>query len=114
MLMGRRALGKRREERREERRAPMPPARLSRRDDEEKGHGDAGSPILGIKSRFPGVSRTAFSVFRVPHLRGPGWLYATLARLSPWRGGPVVLPDGRVTRRLTSSAPAGFAAGGCR
>jgi hypothetical protein len=67
-----------------------------------------------MKSRFPGVSRTAISDFRVPHLRGPGWLYASLARLSDLSRGPVVLPDGRVTRRLTSSTPAGFAAGGCR
>jgi hypothetical protein len=28
--------------------------------------------------------------------------------------GPVVLPDGRITRRFTSSAPAGFAASECR
>ena len=38
-----------------------------RRVDAKTRHGDAGSPILGIKSRFPGVSRPAISVFRVPH-----------------------------------------------
>jgi hypothetical protein len=34
--------------------------------------------------------------------------YATCARLSPLGGGPVVLPDGRTTRRFISSTRAGF------
>jgi hypothetical protein len=51
-----------------------------RRVDAKKRHGDAGSPILGIKSR---------------------WLLATLIRSQPVEaGGPVLVPGGRVTRRL--------------
>jgi hypothetical protein len=72
-----------------------------RRVDAKKRHGDAGSPILGIKSRFPGVSRAAISDLRVPHFTDLAWLLATLIRSQPVEaGGPVLVPGGRVTRRL--------------
>jgi hypothetical protein len=45
---------------------------------------------------------------------GPVWRFHHLTPLKPSRGGPVILPDGRATRRFASSTRAGFAAHGSR
>src|SRR5437588_9508772 len=76
---------------------------------------DAGSPILVYKSRSPGAPCAAISDVPRPALHGGSPALSavfTSARSPSKAGSPVVLPDGRVTRRLTSSAQAGFAARG--
>jgi hypothetical protein len=74
----------------------------------KKGHGDAGSPILSIKSRFPGVSRTAISVFRVPRLTR-SWLSAlSAAELRPQ---PANRRTGRIAGRAGHSPSHLFRAG---
>ena len=60
----------------------------------------AGRPFLNNKTGRPASTRTAISVFRVPHFTDQAWLVATLIRSQRVKArGPVVVPDGRVTRR---------------
>jgi hypothetical protein len=86
------------------------------RDFKERKDTDAGRPILIFYGRSPGAharrflslaSRTSRAASEVALLR-------RTARSPSKAGGPVLLPDGRVTRRLSSSTRAGFAAHGSR
>jgi hypothetical protein len=72
------------------------PARAQREEDT-----GAERPFLSIKSRSPGVRMRRFLSFASRIFTNLVGLLGHPGPLKPSRGGPVVLPDGRATRRLT-------------
>ena len=80
------------------------PLRTFRADAEDT---DAERPYRKLKEPVARRPCAAISDPHVPHLRGCGLGCPTCTRLSDLSRGPVVLPDGRATRRLASSTRAG-------